>query len=440
MVKEIRRILKQQFEEEDLQRWFDPLDISLNDSQVDVSFPHTFFMNMFIKTYKHHFENAVAKCFDNKGNIKYCVSNHNNKNKNQSIQQEITTDLKENNVKCDIDFASFIVNHKNYFPFASAQEIASKKETIYNPFVLYGKSGSGKTHLCKAIHNALQKRTPTKTFFWGTLSQFHQQVNAPFGKQKILDTEALIIDDFHELESITNFQYDFLSIFNAFHDANKQIVLATSKRIQEMSSLEPGLKSRLGWGLMVTLKRPDLDVRLQFIRQTCEQRHIDLSAEQMLTLAQHFSDFRSLQGCLLKILAFQNLISPQMAQEDFINILKGLDAQANTELTHEMIIAVVADHLGVPSSKMLSSTRKHDIVLARQAAMYLCRKLLNYSFPHIGSIFGGKDHSTVMYACRKMESLRDEKPEIRHQLDTLSKKCRETQQNRAGQSHQNHPF
>jgi chromosomal replication initiator protein len=197
-----------------------------------------------------------------------------------------------------------------------------------------------------------------------------------------------------------------------------------------MDPLEPGLKSRLGWGLMVTLKRPDLDIRLQFITLTCQKRHIELSGEQMLTLAQHFSDFRSLQGCLLKILAFQNLISPQMAQEDFFNILKGLDAQATTKLTHEMIIAVVADHLSVPRSQILSATRKQDVVLARQMAMYLCRKLLHHSFPHIGAIFGGKDHSTVIYACRKIESLKDSKQEIKHQLDILNKKCRETTQTR----------
>jgi chromosomal replication initiator protein len=119
-----------------------------------------------------------------------------------------------------------------------------------------------------------------------------------------------------------------------------------------------------------------------------------------------------------------------MGQEDFVNILKGLDAQTTTELTHEMIIAVVADHLSVPSSHILSSTRRQDVVFARQMAMYLCRKLLHYSFPQIGSIFGGKDHSTVIYACRKIKSLKEKKQEIRHQLDLLNKKCREITQAR----------
>lgn len=386
-------------------------------------------MNMFIASYKEHLEDAVTKCFEETIHIEYNVITTNDTHTSiTSIQPE--TRENEGGNHAAVDFESFLVNHKNYFPLASAQEVASRKNTAYNPFVLYGQSGSGKTHLCKAIRGALEKNAKSGTIFWGSFMDLHKKLAPASGYRSLLASDVLIVDDFQEIESFQDCQHDFLSLFNAFHEAGKQMVLATGKRIQEMDFLEPGLKSRLGWGLMVTLKRPDLDIRLQFIKKTCKKRHINLSSEQMLTLAQHFSDFRSLQGCLIKILAFQNLISPQMAQEDFINILKGLDAQATTELTHEMIIAVVADHLGIPSSTILSSTRKQDVVFARQAAMYLCRKLLQHSFPQLGTIFGGKDHSTVIYACRKIESLKNKKPDIKHQLDVLTKKCRETQQAR----------
>jgi chromosomal replication initiator protein len=425
---EIRQILKQKFSEENLVQWFDPLDISFNTSGLKVVFPHTFFMNMVISSYKDHLEHAVSKCFKEKIYIEYNVGN--NGDIGTSLKTNIQPETNPKNSDIRFDFDSFLVNHKNYFPLASAKEVATRRETVYNPFVLYGQSGSGKTHLCKAILNTLEQDSDPKNIFWGSFEHLRKKISFMAEFQKILDSDILIIDDFQEIESFQDCQHDFLSLFNAFHESGKQIVLATSRRIQEMDFLEPGLKSRLGWGLIVTLKRPDLDIRLQFITTTCQKRHIELSSEQMLTLAQHFSDFRNLQGCLLKILAFQNLISPQMAQEDFVNILKGLDAQGTTELTHEMILAVVADHLSVPSSCILSATRRQDVVFARQTAMYLCRKLLHYSFPQIGSIFGGKDHSTVIYACRKIESLKNKKQEIKHQLDVLNKKCRETTQAR----------
>ncbi len=385
-------------------------------------------MNMVITSYKDHLENAISKCFKEKIYIEYNVGK--NVDIRTSLETTIHPEINETSNDTRFDFDSFLVNHKNYFPLASAKEVATHKETIYNPFVLYGQSGSGKTHLCKAILNTLEHGTGPKNIFWGTFENLRKKISFMPGFQEVVDSDILIIDDFQEIESLQDSQHDFLSLFNAFYESGKQIVLATSRRVPEMNFLEPGLKSRLGWGLMVTIKRPDLDIRLQFITRTCQKRHIELSSEQMLTLAQHFSDFRSLQGGLLKILAFQNLISPRMGQEDFVNILKGLDAQTTTELTHEMIIAVVADHLSVPSSNILSSTRRQDVVFARQMAMYLCRKLLHYSFPQIGSIFGGKDHSTVIYACRKIKSLKEKKQEIRHQLDLLNKKCREITQAR----------
>ncbi len=427
-VLELRHILKQQCSENDLKQWFDPLQITCDDSQLTIVFPHIFFMKMFMVSHKEHLEHAISQCFGDKTFVAYNVATKNDTY--TPIATALQPDLPKKETKNLVGFESFLVNHKNYFPLASAQEVATQASTVYNPFVLYGRSGCGKTHLCKAILRTLEQDAQSGTIFWGTFTDLHAKLADTAASGDLLHCDVLIIDDFHHIASFQDCQQDFLSLFNAFHEAGKQIVLATSQRIQTMDFLEPALKSRLTWGLMVTLKRPDLDIRLQFIKQTCGKQHINLSSEQMLTLAQHFADFRSLQGCLLKILAFQNLISPNMAQEDFLNIIKGLDAQAATEMTHEIIIAVVADHLGVPASTILSSTRRQEVVFARQAAMYLCRKLLHYSFPHIGTIFGGKDHSTVIYACRKIDALKAAKPDIRHQLDMLNKKCRQPPQTR----------
>ncbi len=420
---EIRHILKLQFSEENLDQWFDPLKITIDASKITVLFPHTFFMKMFMKSYKECLEHAVAQCFDTNISIEYLVAPNGDTPASISTRIQPREPVQKNGKIFDFD--SFLVNHKNQFPLASAQEVAAQKNTAYNPFVLYGKSGSGKTHLCKAILDALKKDVPTRNIFWGNAQELRKKIITIKGYESLVRSDILMVDDFQEIETDKDFQQAFLSLFNAFYEAGKQMILATSKRIQKMDLLEPCLKSRLGKGLMVTLKRPDLDIRLQFIKKACEKHHIQLSSEQMLTLARHFSDFRSLQGCLLKILAFQNLISPNMAQDDFFNIIKGLGSRTPTELTHETILAVVAEHLKVPTSAMLSATRRQDIVFARQAAMYLCRKLLRFSFPHIGIVFGGKDHSTVIYACRKIESLKARQQDIKNLLDLLTKKCRD---------------
>ena len=424
---EIREVLSEVYSDEDLRRWFDPLEISFDETNMVVVFPHVFFLNMFLDSHKEPFEAALSRCFHKEMTTEYTIRNAGTpKNRIRNKIQPSATDI-----KCDsfFTFDTFLVNHKNYFPLASAREVVEQKDIVYNPFVLFGESGSGKSHLCKAMVNAFCKKHPEKKIFYGTFEDIRKiythtpKKQAETSLHRLKAYDAFIVDDFHEMQSFPEMQHDFLSLFNAFYDQKKQIILATGERIASLNFLEPCLKSRLEWGLMVTLKRPDLDVRLQFVQTTCKTRGIELTTEQMLTLAQHFSDFRNLQGCLLKILAFQKLVSPRMEQEDFLNILQGLDSLTSVEITHDLIISIVAETMDIRISELFSSKRHHNIVRARQIAMYLCRKLLKYSFPQIGSIFGGKDHSTVIYACRKIEKLKREDRDMKELLHVLSKQC-----------------
>ena len=417
---EIRDVLCEQFPEKDIRKWFDPLDISCNETTLLVVFPHVFFLNMFLDTFKEPFELAVSKCFQQEMCIEYTVLT--TKNKKSTITKSISPTTPPTSNDALVTFDTFLVNHKNYFPLASAKEVV-EKDAIYNPFILYGESGSGKTHLCKAMFNAFTKINNEKKVFFGSFEDIRKIYTQKEKSLRSLTSYTIfILDDFHEMQSFPEMQHEFLFIFNAFHDQKKQIILTTSERIGSLDFLEPCLKSRLEWGLMVALKQPDLDVRLQFIQSTCKGRNIELAADQMLTLAQHFFDFRSLQGCLLKILAFQKLVSPRMEQEDFQNILQGLESPT-TEITHELIISIVAENMNVPETDIFSTKRHRNIVQARQTAMYLCRKLLKYSFPHIGSVFGGKDHSTAIYACNKIEKLKRENREFKGLLHVLSKQC-----------------
>jgi len=182
----------------------------------------------------------------------------------------------------------------------------------------------------------------------------------------------------------------------------------------------------LGWGLIVTLKEPDLEIRVGYIQRQCRTKRLTLSKDQILTLAQRFTDFRYLQGILLKLFAFKELVKKDLSEKDFQHILSNTEEKATDDLTPKKIMGVVSEHFNIRVADMTGTKRHQQIAQARQVAMFLCRQMLNTSYPALGRAFGGKDHSTVLYSVKKVKQLQDDNYELKQLLKTLKTKCRMT--------------
>ena len=239
----------------------------------------------------------------------------------------------------------------------------------------------------------------------------------------LVSMHFLAVDDLQEIERYPYLQGELLALFDHFHLHRKQMVFACSGKVAAFTFLTPKLKSRLEWGLTVTLKAPDLDIRTQYVQHRCRERRLDLSKDRVLLLAQRFPDLRNLEGCLLKLWAYRELVHDQISDEEFDNILNYLDDRSVTSLSVEQIIDAVCEHFGLTPEDILSAGRRHELVFARQVAMYLCRRHLGLSFPELGRAFGGRDHSTALYSCRKIEQLQRDDKSIKYMLQALTEKC-----------------
>ncbi|MFW5721954.1 MAG: DnaA ATPase domain-containing protein [Desulfohalobiaceae bacterium] len=418
----LREHLRASFKEQQLRTWFDPLGLSYSDEKKSLSlrFPHQFFADWFFKYIREPFEKIFYSLADNDINISYGnlldVKPH---------QENFISFVPEKT--CTFD--SFLVNKKNYFPFVSAREISNQQTVTYNPFIISGTEGTGKSHLIKAIANGLSQSRPGQRFFCCSVDDLHSIYqsfprNQLQARAQILGFDSLLIDDLQQLEKFDYLQQELISIFNAFHDQRKQMVFGVTGRIACMDFFDSKLKSRLEWGLMVTLKQPDLEIRLNYVEQQSRLRNLNLSKSRCLMLAQHFQNFRALQGIMVKLVAYKELVHSDLTDKDYRQILDSLEDKPVTPLTPERIISCVAQRFQLEPADLESSRRQHQVVLARQVAMYLCRQLLGLSYPRIGSLFGGKDHSTALYAVKKIKELQGTNKDIKNMLTELEETCR----------------
>jgi chromosomal replication initiator protein len=427
----LRNHLLQTCSESELQRWYDPIKIDISDEtgEVVVTFPHAFFGNWFKNSIQSRFEEQLST-FLGKG---FKVSYSNNGQQNSSEQHSA---ISETPRRIDFPFGhtftfdNFIISKKNFFPLASAKEVARLETVTFNPFVICGKNGSGKSHMMKAIANEISKRVETDKIFLGNMDDIKTIYSVKFSgdnfkaRNYFFSMDYIFVDDFQSIRKYDELQQEMISIFNNFYENEKQMVFCCNDKLVTYDFLNQNLKSRLEWGLIVTLKRPDLEIRTSFIQKQCKIKKLQLSKEQILTLSQKFQDFRYLQGILIKLLAFKELVRKNLDQKDFEHILNNTEEKTDQELTPEYILQAVSEHFNVSTEELKGNKRLQSIVRPRQMAMYLCRHLLGVSFSSLGRIFGGKDHSTVLYSVKKIDKLQKVNKETKDLLITLENKCR----------------
>jgi chromosomal replication initiator protein len=426
----LRQHLIQTCTEEELNRWFDPLHFVYTEEnkRITVGFPHAFFAKWFENEIQDKFE-AQLNMFLGNG---YLVSYQNNGSSDRTTGVQPSEVIKRIDFPFgqEFTFETFLINKKNYFPIASAKEVAKQSGSLFNPFIICGPGGSGKTHLLKSVGNEISKKNDYSTIFMGSMDELNSLYTIRFkgdpfkARNHLLEYDFLFIDDFHKIREYPHFQQELINIFNHFYDNKKQMMFACRDKVTTYDFLDSSLQSRLGWGLIVTLKEPDLEIRVGYIQYQVRMKQLSLSKEQVLTLAQRFSDFRYLQGILLKLFAYKELVKKDLTQKDFDHILANTEEKATDDLTAKKIMLVVSEHFNINIKDLVGTKRHQHIAHARQVAMYLCRQMLSFSYPSLGRSFGGKDHSTVLYSVKKIEQLQEDDLELKQLLKTLKSKCR----------------
>lgn len=402
----IREHLSARHSEADLQAWFDPLHFNVLESgTIEIRFPHALFSNWFGKERQKRLEKELAGLHDGISRIVYLKPGNRRARTVAKPKMEQQASRKDNADNAQFSFDTFIYNKKNEFPVTMAHKLAVRiEDPLHIPFVICGKGGCGKTHLLRAMAGTAQKTVQHGDIYIGTVEDAGALFTADPAsfKQTMLQYKAIFLDDGQNLAAFPYLQQEFVLIADSFKENKKNFVLAIDDGLDQ-TALNPKLRARLESGLSVTVKKPDLDVRMRYAKAQCAAQRIQLKKELLLPIAQRFTSLTIIQGIIAKAAAFQLQNGKPFTASDMEKILAGMDSIAGKCATVPAIISQVADAFSVTPEDIMGMDRGSDAVLARQTAMYLCRKLLAAPYASLGQYFYGKNHSTVMYSVKKIE-------------------------------------
>ncbi len=331
-------------------------------------------------------------------------------------------------------FETFVVGSSNRFPHAAAVAVAEAPAKAYNPLFIYGDSGLGKTHLLHAIGHYAQSLYAGARVRYASSEEFTNDFINMIrdGKQdgfrrRYRDVDILLVDDIQFLENKEGTQEEFFHTFNTLHNASKQIVISSDRAPKRLVTLEDRLRSRFEWGLLTDVQPPELETRIAILRMKAVQEGLNAPPEVLEYIASRIStNIRELEGALIRVTAFASLNRQSVDLQLAEIVLKDLIPEAQgPEITATTIMGQTASYFGLSIDDLCGTSRSRVLVTARQIAMYLCRELTDLSLPKIGQQFGGRDHTTVMHADRKIRSLMAERRSIYNQVTELTNRIKQ---------------
>ncbi|MFT4265080.1 MAG: chromosomal replication initiator protein DnaA [Nocardioides sp.] len=330
-------------------------------------------------------------------------------------------------------FETFVIGSSNRFPHAAAIAVSEAPGRAYNPLLVYGESGLGKTHLLHAIghyaralyHGAKVRYVSSEEFTNEFINAIRDDRQDRF-KRRYRDVDVLLIDDIQFLEGKTQTQEEFFHTFNALHNANKQIVLTSDRSPKRLEALEDRLRNRFEWGLITDVQPPDVETRIAILRKKAAMERLTAPSDVLEFIATKIqTNIRELEGALIRVTAFANLNRQDVDMSLAEIVLKDLIPEGGEpEITTGLIIAQTAAYFGLAIDDITGPSRGRHLVMARQIGMYLCRELTDLSLPKIGAQFGGRDHTTVMYAERKIKQLLAERRAVFNQVTELTNRVK----------------
>ena len=424
--KKCKKALERELSSEEYNAWINPLEFSFNKSHSGSKDLFILAPNAFIKEHvRENYDSLIRKnLFKDEAAdfpIVYELSSvHkplNFKEKNKNINFFLN---KENTLNENYTFDTFVEGKSNNIALAAAKQVSESKNAAYNPLFIYGGVGLGKTHLMHAVGNKLKLENKSMNIVYVHSERFVSDMVKCLQLGSINDfknfyrsVDALLIDDIQFFAGKEQSQEELFHTFNTLLQGGQQMILTCDKYPKEIDGLEERLKSRLGWGLPVSIEPPELETRVAILLTKAEEMELDLQEDCAFYIAEKIrSNVRELEGALRRVGAnakFTNrIIDVNLIKES----LKDLLAIQQRQISIENIQKIVSDYYNIRVSDLLSSKRNRSLARPRQVSMCLSKELTNHSLPEIGDSFGGRDHTTVLHACRRISALREEDASI----------------------------
>ena len=352
----------------------------------------------------------------------------------KTVSASLTTGIPDSPLNPRYSFETFVIGSSNRFAHAAAVAVAEAPGKAYNPLLVYGDSGLGKTHLLHAIGHYVRNlwtgakiRYVSSEAFTNDVINAIKDANTAALQRRYRDVDVLLVDDIQFLEGKQQTQEEFFHTFNTLHNANKQIVISSDRPPKRLTQLEDRLRNRFEWGLLTDVQPPDLETRIAILRKKAAADRLSAPADVLEFIASRIqTNIRELEGALIRVTAFASINQQEVDMTLAEIVLKDLIPEGGEpEVTAGLIIAQTASYFGFSIEDLCGPSRTRALVTARQIAMYLCRELTELSLPKIGQQFGGRDHTTVMNADRRIRKDLAERRNVFHQVTELTTRIKQ---------------
>jgi chromosomal replication initiator protein len=435
--------IKETIGESSYETWFSQLRASEKDSgTILIETPDEFFRNWIVEHYLKTIEEKLASTSDQSIAVEFFINTDQEKELTVPQQPKTTETLNratfassspENkgddvNINPRFSFDNFVIGPSNRFAYAAAMAVAESPAKAYNPLFIYGQVGLGKTHLMQAITQQIRKTNPSLLICYISSEKFTNELidairhrSTPQFRQKYRNIDVLLIDDIQFIAGKESTQEEFFHTFNALHNNRKQIIISSDRPPKEISNLEERLSSRFAWGLITDIQPPTYETRVAILKKKIEREPVEVPDNVIYFIAEQIkTNIRELEGALIRVVAYSLLEEKPISLEMAKVILKDMVKETVKIISVEMIQKEVADYYNISVTELKAKKRNKNILFPRQVAMYLSRQLTKLSLPEIGQAFGGKDHTTVLHSCKKMEQDVSEDRDLKSILEKLT--------------------
>jgi len=436
--------VKNHSEDDSYKKWFENLTFRISDKKVIIKAANDFMRDWIEQNYGGVINETVLKEVGPEYDVEICVGSEEQialpgleeetalSRKNRKYDKKSAT-ITASSIGFPLNprytFNRFVVGSSNQFAHAASKAVADKPASVYNPLFIFGGVGLGKTHLLNAVGHAIRNKYKNGRICYISAEQFMNELISSLRfermdqfRQKFRDSiDILLLDDVHFLAGKNRTQEEFFHTFNTLYESRKQIVITSDKYPKEIRDLEERLRSRFEWGLIADIQSPDLETKIAILKKKAEEDNLHVNNDLALFLATHLgSNIRELEGSLTRVFAYASINKVEPTSELAKEVLGKLLGPPQA-ISVESIQKVVANFFNLKISDLKSQRKVKLIAFPRQISMYLSRKYTDCSYPEIGNKFGGKDHSTVIHAVKKIEKKLQEDPSFKSTMETLKK-------------------